>query len=526
MWIGIDLGTSACKVVAVDGTGVVVRHSTRDYPLDVPHAGWAEQDPGDWWRATDEAVRDVVAQVDAVSVRGIGLCGQMHGLTALDADGKIVLPAILWNDQRCAAECDSIVAAAGGLDALLQMTNNRMLPGYTAGKLLWVRQHRPQAYARIRSVLNPKDYLRFRMTGRLCTDVSDASGTGLFDVRRRAWSTELLDRVDVDHDLLPDVAESSEITGTLDDQIARSWGLPLGTPVVGGGGDSVLQTTSMGIVDPGCQGITIGTAGIVGAADSGCPDNPGGRLQISCGNAPDRWHTMGVSLNAGGDYAWLRSVLSGVLPDGQSLDFADLNRLAEQAPAGSEGLIFLPYLSGERAPHVAPDASAAWIGLTGRHSAAHLVRSLLEGVLLNIRQVTELVAASAGPPERILVSGGASAEPIWLQLLADVTGQPVSPVSGAEHGGAFGAALLAGVGTGGWPDLDTALEFVTADRPTEPDPAAHAIYDRIYPVFAGLYPALKQTFAELRADPGHRVNGSDGSAGAQPNRQRSEGVLR
>lgn len=494
MVIGIDLGTSACKVVAIDEHGRVVAEATRDYPLQVPRPGWAEQHPGDWWQATDAAVTEVAGQVGAGQIGGIGLCGQMHGLTALDADGEVLIPAILWNDQRCATECAEIVAAAGGLPALLELTDNQMLPGYTAGKIIWMRKHHPEEFGRLRTILNPKDYLRFRITGDRCTDVSDASGTGLFDVRRRRWSTELMAMLDLDPDLFPRVVESTEITGTVLPELARRWGMPADTPVVGGGGDSVLQTTSMGIVGPGVHGVTLGTAGLVGAADTRCPDNPAGRLQISCGNAAGRWHVMGVSLNAGGSYAWLRSVL-GELADG--LDFTALNRAADAAPAGSEGLLFLPYLSGERAPQVAPTARGGWIGLTGRHRSDHLIRSVLEGVLLNLRQIGTMVTAAAGAPDRIRVSGGATGGRLWLQLLADVLGQPVRSVSGAEQGGAFGAALLAGVGIGNWPDLDHALAVVTEQQPVRPTAEVAEIYDRLFEVFQGLFPALEGTFDAL-----------------------------
>lgn len=498
MWIGIDLGTSGCKVVAVDGDGQVVATATHGYPLSVPRAGWAEQDPADWWTAAGAGVREVVAQLSAADeVRGIGLCGQMHGLTALDESGTVLRPAILWNDQRCSAECEEIVEAAAGLDGLLAMTGNRMLPGYTAGKLLWMRSNEPELFARMRLMLNPKDYLRLLMTGSAATDVSDASGTGLFDVRHRRWSTELLALLDLDPGLFPRAYESTEVTGGLLPEVAEDWGLPTGTPVVGGGGDSVLQTTSMGIIEPGLHGVTLGTAGLVGAADVTCPDNPDGRVQVSCGNEPGRWQVMGVSLNAGGAYEWLRTALAPVV-DGD-LDFSTLNRLAREAPPACEGLMFLPYLAGERCPHVAPEARGSWIGLTGRHSARHLVRSVLEGVLLNVREVRDVVTDSVGGAGRVRVSGGATGEDLWLQLLADVLGEEVVTVAGCEQGGAFGAALLAGVGTGGWSSLGEALEVVTEERVVRPDPAHRATYDEVFDVFRTIHPALAETFGKLAA---------------------------
>ena len=498
VWIGIDIGTSACKVVAVDPAGQVVADRSQAYPLATPRPGWAEQDPADWWRVTDECVRAVVAAVPGAQVRGIGLCGQMHGLTALDEGGQVIRPAILWNDQRSAPQCDEITERAGGLKGLLGLTQNRMLPGFTGGKLLWLRQHEPEAYARMRHMLNPKDYLRLRMTGDYVTDVSDASGTGLFDVRNRRWSSELLGLLDIPERLLPRVVESAEITGQVSAEVARSWGVPAGTPVVGGGGDAVLQTTSMGVVGGGVVGVTLGTAGIIGGASGSCPSEPDGRLQISCGNAPDRWHVMGVALNAGGAFQWLRTALRPLLPD-DDLDYAKLVELAQQAPPGSEGLLFLPYLVGERCPHLAPDARGSWVGLSPRHSAAHLSRSVLEGTLFNLREISAVFADVGVASNRVRVSGGATVEPLWLRLLADILQTEVVPVVGAEHGGAFGAALLAGVGTGNWSGLEAATAVVRETNPTTPDTSLADRYDGLYRIHRELFTALEPTFAELAA---------------------------
>ena len=326
MLIGIDLGTSTCKIIAVDPEGKVVAVASRDYPMINLRPGWAEQEPDAWWRATGEAMTDLTSQLPqgGAEVVGIGMCGQMHGLTPLDADGNVIRPAILWNDQRAAAECDWITEQAGGLDELLRMTRNRMLPGFTGGKIIWLRDHEPEHYAPMVRLLNPKDYIRFRMTGVYATDVSDASGTGLFDVEHRTWSTELLGKIDVDPSLLPDVVESIEQTGTLADDLCEAWGLPAGTPVFGGGGDAVIQTTAMGLIEEGSAGFTIGTAGIVAGGLSRCPDNPDGRVQVSAGNEPGRWHIMGVSLSAGGAFQWLRDALTP-LNDSQKLTFERLD---------------------------------------------------------------------------------------------------------------------------------------------------------------------------------------------------------
>jgi xylulokinase len=495
VWIGIDNGTSACKVVAVDGDGRVVADSLHHYPMATPRPGWAEQDPADWWRAADQGVRDVVAAIGDRPVRGFGLCGQMHGLTALDDDGEVLRSAILWNDQRAAPQCDEITERAGGLKGLLGLTQNRMLPGFTGGKLLWLRQHEPETFGRMRHMLNPKDYLRLRMTGEHVTEVSDASGTGLFDVRNRRWSTKLLELLDLPEELLPRVVESAEVTGGLSAEVASRWGVPAGTPVVGGGGDAVIQTTAMGVIGDGVLGVTLGTAGIVGGASTSCPEADG-RLQISCGNASDRWHVMGVALTTGGAFQWLRNALRPLMPDAD-LEYPALVALARQAPAGSEGLLFLPYLLGERCPYLAPDARGSWVGLTPRHSAAHLSRSVLEGVLLNLREILAIFTSAGLTVDRVRASGGATVEPLWLQLLADVLQTEVRTVTGAEEGGAFGAALLAGIGTGNWASLEEATAAVQETSRIAPDVSLAGTYDALHGFHRQLFTALEPTFADM-----------------------------
>ncbi|WP_433274425.1 xylulokinase [Pseudonocardia xinjiangensis] len=494
-FIGIDLGTSACKVLALDTSGEVLDSSVREYPVLTSRPGWAEQEPARWWEATDDAVRELLDRLPADSqVRGFGLCGQMHGLTALDENREVIRPAILWNDQRAAPQCTEITERAGGLPGLIDLVQNRMLPGFTAGKILWLREHEPAAYERMRHLVNPKDYLRLRMTGDLVTEVSDASGTGLFDVRGRRWSTELLDLLDIPVDLLPRVVESHEPTGTLRPEVAQRWGLPASTPVFGGGGDAVIQTTSMGIIEDGAIGITLGTAGIVAGASGACPDDIDGTLQISCGNAPDRWHVMGVSLVAGGAFQWLRDALRPVDPE---LGYRSLVDLARQAPPGSEGLLFLPYLLGERCPHVAPEARGSWVGLTPMHSTAHLSRSVMEGVLLNLREIVEVCESTGLDCTQVRVSGGATVEPLWLQMLADVLQREVVTVTGAAEGGAYGAALLAGVGTGDFASLADAAALVQETSRFKPEADNAELYDRLFAIHRRLYRTLQPTFAEL-----------------------------
>lgn len=505
MWIGIDLGTSTCKIVAVDSSGRVVAKASRDYPMINLRPGWSEQDADLWWTAASEAMVDVTATLaeKGHEVRGIGLCGQMHGMTALDADAQVIRPAILWNDQRAAAECEWITEQAGGLDELLRMTRNRMLPGFTGGKIIWLRNHEPANYAKTKRLLNPKDYLRYRMTGLFVTEVSDASGTGLFDVEHRTWSVELLKKLAIDEALLPDVVESSEQTGTLSPDLAARWHLPDSTPVFGGGGDAVVQTSAMGLIEEGSAGITIGTAGNVVGGLSTCPDNPGGRVQVSCGNEPGRWHIMGVTLSAGGALQWLRDALTPLNP-AEKLTFERLVELARDVEPGAEGVLFLPYLLGERSPHVAPHASASLVGLSQLHGIAHVTRAVIEGVLLNMREILEVCVDAGLQTDRIVASGGATVEPLWLQTLADVLGREVVTVSGAAEGGAFGAALIAGVGGGAWPDLGAALQQVAVERTFTPVAEAVARYEVVFRAHRALFDAQRRTFelvASLDAPP-------------------------
>lgn len=495
MLIGLDLGTSTCKIIAVDDSGRVVAKASRDYPMINLRPGWAEQEPDLWWSALGEAMTDLTSQLPekGQEVKGIGLCGQMHGLTALDADGEVIRPAILWNDQRAAAECDWITDQAGGLDELLRMTRNRMLPGFTGGKIIWLRDHEPDNYAKMARLLNPKDYLRYRMTGVFATEVSDASGTGLFDVENRRWSTELLGKIGIDPALLPDVVESTDQTGTLSSELASQWGLPSSTPVYGGGGDAVIQTTSMGLIEEGSAGFTIGTAGIVAGGLSHCPDNPGGRVQVSCGNEPGRWHIMGVSLGAGGAFQWLRDALSP-LNDSEKLTFQRLVDLARDIEPGAQGVLFLPYLLGERSPHVAPDASASLVGLSQFHHVGHISRAVIEGVLLNMREILEVCLEAGLQTDRIIASGGATNEPLWLQTLADVLGRDVVTVTGASEGGAYGAALTAGVGAGVWPDLSAALQQIEVEDTYTADNDASKRYDVVFEAHRALFDAQEKVY--------------------------------
>lgn len=497
--LGIDIGTSGCKALLLDPAGRVLAGETATYGLSQPRPGWSEQDPELWIEGARRAVAAVMARAGAVELIAIGLSGQMHGLTPLDAGGRVLRPAILWNDQRNGAECEAITAAAGGPEALLAATNNRMLVGYTGGKILWMKNHEPALFARLAHVLNPKDYLRYRLTGEFATEVSDASGTGLFDVRARRWAGGLIDRIGLDAGLLPPVFESHVVSGRVDARGAALFGLPAGVPVVGGGGDSVIQTIGSGVIAPGELQTTIGTAGIVAAALDTPRDNPDGRLQVFCNVAPDKWHCMGVSLFAGGALSWYRQTLAG--EDGPLPDFDSLMAEAAQSPAGARGLLFLPYLNGERCPHPDPAARAAFIGLTARHRRADLTRAVMEGVVHALADMYGLMQATGIAGTIVKASGGGARAPLWRQMQADRFGCDVVTTEGAAEGGAFGAALVAGIGAGVWPDATHAAATCRNLTREHPDAAAGIVLGRAGTLYRGLYPLLAESFAALGQPP-------------------------
>ncbi len=503
--IGIDVGTSGCKAILVDCAGAVVGSDLQEYPLSTPRPGWSEQDPADWWEAAQAGLRRLIeaSGVAPDAVLGIGLSGQMHGLVAMDGDGRVLRPAILWNDQRTAPQCEEIHAAAGGVPELLKLTNNRMLPGYTGGKIVWLREEEPLLYEKARRFLNPKDYIRWRLTGEMVTEVSDASGTGLFNVRERRWSDELLDKLDIPRERLPECVESPEVTGGLTAEAAAATGLPAGLPVVGGGGDAVIQTTGMGLIGPGTVGTIIGTSGIVAAGLDAFHENPGGRLQVFCNNSPGAWHVMGVTLAAGGSYRWYRDALCERQKELAARAGKDAYELLEdyaaQAPAGSRGLVFLPYMIGERCPYADPNARGCFVGLSLQHGRAEMTRAVMEGVIFSLRDVYELIREMEPAIAEIRTSGGGSRSPLWRQIQADVFQCRVVTVSASGEGAAYGAALVAGAGVGVWGSVEEAIGVLDIETETEPDPANKQLYADLYGVYHELYGALKPSFDALAA---------------------------
>lgn len=494
--LGIDIGTSGCKALLIDTDGAVIAAEMATYPLSQPRPGWTEQDPALWIEGARKAIAGVLGKAGLVEILCVGLSGQMHGLTPLDAGHRVLRPAILWNDQRNGAECAEITETAGGLETLLAITDNRMLVGYTGGKILWMQRHEPELFRQLAVVLNPKDYLRLVMTGEVASEVSDASGTGLFDVRARRWATGLSELVGIDPELLPPVFESREITGRISAKGAKLFGLPEGLPVAGGGGDSVIQTIGSGVIVPGEMQTTIGTAGILAAALDAPQENPDGRLQVFCNVVPDKWHCMGVSLNAGGAMGWFRDVICGAA-SGEAPSFDAIVEGAGKSPAGARGLIFLPYLNGERCPHADPAARGAFIGLTARHNRGDMARSVMEGVVHAFGDMHALMRTMGIEGRLIKASGGGARSSLWRQMQADFFGCDVVTTDGAAEGAAFGAALVAGLGIGVWSDGAEAAGSCRPLTRETPDWTARARYARAHDIYRALYPALSPAFARL-----------------------------
>ena len=497
--LGIDVGTSGAKALLIDLDGNVIASATEEYPLHTPRPLWAEQDPEDWWRATVGAIKAVFAKAGAGAdqVAGLGLTGQMHGMVALDEKGQVLRPCIMWNDQRTAAQCAEIMATVGR-ERFLALTGNVALPGFTAPKILWVRQNEPDIYRRIAQILLPKDYIRYRLTGEYATEVSDASGTVLFDVQHRRWSEEVLEALDIPKRWLPRSYESPEVTGTLSQAAAQATGLRAGLPVVGGGGDQAAQAVGSGIVEEGIVSVTVGTSGVVFASTNEMKLDPQARLHSFCHAVPGRWHVMGVMLSAGGSLRWLRDAIAGPEREIGHLTGVDpyevmIAEAARVAP-GCEGLLFLPYLTGERTPHPDPNARGAFVGLTLRHGKGALVRAVLEGVAYGLRDSLELLRALAIPIRQVRVSGGGARSAVWRQIMADIFGTELVTINVTE-GAAYGAALLAGVGAGVYSDVYQATRrtIQVVDR-TEPIQANVAVYDGFYSDYRALYSQLKPTF--------------------------------
>jgi xylulokinase len=471
--VGIDVGTTALKALAISETGEVLATCEEEYPLSIPRPGWAEQDPADWWRATERAL----ARLDVGEIAGIGLSGQMHGLVALDGAGEVIRPAILWNDQRTAAECAEIEERVG-FERLVELTGNRALTGFTAPKLLWMRRHEPELYARIAHVLLPKDYVRLRLCGERAIDVADASGTLLFDVARRRWSDEVVDALELDRAWLPRALESPEVSG-------ETAG---GVPVAAGAGDQAAGALGVGVVKsspPSPLSIALGTSGVVFMALDAYAHDPQARVHAFCHAVPDTWHAMGVMLSAGGSLRWLRDIAA------EGVAYGDLVAEAERWDPGADGLTFLPYLAGERTPHADPDARGVFTGLALHHDRGALVRAVLEGVAFGLRDSLDLVAELGADPQVGRASGGGARSELWLRIVASALELPLERVA-VEEGAAYGAALLGGIAGGVWQDAEEAVAACVRTRGTI-EPVAEWIepYREARERFRALYPAIR-----------------------------------
>lgn len=485
--LGIDLGTSGCKTVVVGEDGAILASATAGYPLATPRALWSEQDPADWWRGLCASVREACGKASDAAITGIGIGGQMHGATLLDAADRVLRPAILWNDGRCEAECALLHER---VPEIVEETGNRALPGFTAPKLLWVQRHEPEIWEQVRSVLLPKDYLRFLLTGEKIAEMSDGAGMLLLDVARRRYSSTMLAACGIDEGYLGRLIEGSEVAGTLRASAAEELGLPAGIPVVGGAGDQAAGAVGAGCVTPGATTIALGTSGVVFTTTASYRPEPEGRLHTFCHALPETWHQMGVMLSAAGSLQWYRDTLAAEVP------FEELLAEAGEAPIGCEGLTFLPYLTGERTPLCDAQARGAFIGLTRRHDRAAVTRSVLEGVVLGLRSSLALIRATGTAVDEATVTGGGTRSAVWMQMLADALDCRMLLREGADAGPALGGARLALVGACGQSVAEACRPGpVVASYAPQAD--AVAAYRSVAARFDGLYPCLAEHFHAL-----------------------------
>jgi xylulokinase len=481
-FLGLDVGTSGVKAVLVASNGDVAATATTPLTMSTPRPGWAEQNPDDWWRATTESVRGVLRQHAPESVSAIGISGQMHSSVFLNAEGRVIRPALLWCDGRTTAECAEITTRVGGEERLRELACNPALEGFTLPKVLWLRNHEPAAYEQLATVLLPKDYIRYRLTGMLATEPSDASATLMYDTAHLRWSTEILDAVGVARSIVPDIGGSSEVLGRVRPDAANLTGLATGTPVVGGGADNACGAAGVGVVEPGHAVASWGTSGTVLAPMDRPNVDPGLRAHTFCHVVPNTWYLMGVVLSAGGAFAWYRDTMARELAGNPEAN-QRLNAEAEQVPAGAEGVTFLPYLQGERTPLRDAAARGAFVGLSLAHSRAHLTRAVLEGVCFALRDSVSILRELGNSPSQLLLTGGGARSQFVRRLQADIYGVPVSTVN-REEGPAYGAALLAAVGAGAFSDLRSAAQAtLTRSAPESPNPATRAGYDQAYARF-------------------------------------------
>lgn len=500
--IGIDVGTGGVKTLAVDEAGNILARSFREYPLMQPKPGWTEQDPEQWWKATVETLADVASQLgsQAQEVKGIGLSGQMHSSVFLDSERNVIRPAILWNDGRTAPQCRWITEQVGR-EELIRHTSNPALEGFTAPKIVWLMQNEPENYQKVRWVMLPKDYVRMRLTGEIYTEISDAAGTLLLDVSNRKWSQPVMEKLGINPEIMPPVKESIDCCGTLTREVAEATGLPAGIAVAGGGADNACGAVGTGIVKSGRALSSIGTSGVVLVQTDTPQTDPEAKVHTFNHAVPHRWYNMGVSLSAGLCLKWFRDNLGHLETQMESLSGIDAYNLltaqAESVPPGSEGLIFLPYLTGERTPHADANARGVFCGITPRHTKGHMIRAILEGVVFALRDSLEIIKNMGTEVPQIRAIGGGAKSPLWRQMQADIMNVGIATLN-IDEGPAFGAALLAGVAAGVYPSVTEAAEAaISVVSVTEPNPETVSIYEEYYQEYRALYPALKESFRRM-----------------------------
>ena len=495
MWLGIDVGTGGSRALLVDERGAVRAGYTAPHEeMHMERPLWAEQRPGNWWDAVADAVRGVLAKagVSGADIKGVGLSGQMHGLVILDADNQVIRPSLIWCDQRSQAQVD-FVNAKVGRDKVLEYTANPVLTGFTLPKLLWVRDNEPANFARVKKMLLPKDYVRFKLTGEFASEVSDASGTSVFDVVKRRWSYEMMDALGLDRSILPRCYESSEITGMITAEAAARTGLAAGTPVVGGGGDQASSAVGNGIVEEGIVSCTLGTSGVVFAHMEKVAYDPAGRVHTFCHAVRDKWHVMGVTQGAGLSLQWFRNQLA------PGTDYDALTAEAANSPAGAQGLFWLPYLMGERTPHLDATIRGGWIGLTARHKRADLIRAVIEGVSYSQRECLDILEDLGVAVNSVRASGGGAQSAFWRRLLAGILHKRVVTLE-TQEGSAYGAALLALAGTGAFSNVPEVCRAAVRETDSiSPDAGEAAFYEKAHRVYQAMYPALKPICQQIAA---------------------------
>lgn len=497
MVMGIDVGTGGTRVVIIDARGRMIASATEEHEAFAsPRVGWAEQHPGDWWRAAQLSIRRALhdSQLRAEEISCAGFSGQMHGAVMLDGAGNVVRPALIWCDVRTQKQCDDLTAEIGR-ERLIELTANPALANFTLTKLLWTRDNEPENWRRVRSVMLPKDYVRFRLTGKAATDVADASGTLMLDVSRRKWSAEIMRAVGLDESILPALYESPAICARISEAGAEASGLAAGMPVVAGAGDQAAGAVGMGVVRPGTVHATIGTSGVVFASTDRPMTDARGRLHTFCHAMPNRWHVMGVTQAAGLSLRWFRDNLFREAGNGAADAYARMTEEAESAPAGAEGLLWAPYLMGERTPHLDPSVRGALVGLTASHTRGHVIRATLEGVAFSLKDTFAIFEEMGIPVGEVRLGGGGARSRLWRRVQAEAYGRPVQ-ILGIEEGAAYGAAILAGVGAGMWPSVEAACEAVVrvAER-VEPDAGNVATLNAQYARYRRIYPAMKSIYS-------------------------------